>query len=61
MTNLRFKWVGRWSPRERKLRLFRVMWETSREGRLVSHKLSVSICRWLPRVKLHHSYGGIYV
>lgn len=56
--NLRFKWVGRWSSTERKLRLFRVMWESGTP--MMSHKVSVSITRLLPRITLRKS-GGLFV
>jgi len=65
MENLRIKWVCRWSPQERQLRFFRIMWETYRKGpdpvRCYSHKLAVSIKRWLPRITFRVSTGGIYV
>ena len=65
MENLRFKWVGRWSPNERQFRFFRVMWESYGNGpdpvRRHSHKLSVSVKNWLPRITLRRSYSGLYV
>jgi len=58
--NLRFKWVGRYSPDEKQFRFFRVMWETM-EDHIVSHKVSVSIKKYLPRITWRKSYGGSYV
>ena len=58
---IRFKWVGTWSPREKKLRLFRIMWETFPNGRdPIGHTLNISITHWLPRAA-HHSSGGYCV
>lgn len=60
--NLRFKWVGRWSPEEKQRRLFRVMWERGEWGQGgYSAKLAVSIKRFLPRVTLRKSFGGRFV
>lgn len=63
--NLRFKWVGRWSPEERQFRFFRVMWETFGRGPdpvcRYSHKLSVSVKHWLPRITLRRTSGGLFV
>ena len=58
--NLRFKWVGRYSPDEKQFRFFRVMWETM-EDHIVSHKVSVSIKKYMPRITWRKSYGGYYV
>jgi hypothetical protein len=59
--NLRARWIGTWSPEERKLRLFRIMWETYPAPHFcqVGHTLNFSITRWRPRVA-HHSGGGRY-
>lgn len=56
----RCKWVGRYSPDEKQFRFFRVMWETM-EDHTVSHKVSVSIKKYLPRITWRKSYGGVYV
>ena len=65
MSDLRLKWVGRWSAEERQFRFFRVMWERTPQlagtPRRCSYKLAVSLKNCLPRITLRKSFGGIYV
>ena len=65
MENLRFKWVGRYSKQEKQFRFFRIMWETYGKGPdpvcRWSHKLSVSIKNWMPRITFRRCNGGIFV
>ena len=62
---MRFKWIMRWSREEGRYRLGTVVWQRGTVGDGVGYscKLSVALLSRFPflRIKLHTSYGGIYV
>jgi hypothetical protein len=75
MKNLRLKWVGTVYQTQRRVRLFRVMWEHGRvgDGKGYSTKLSIGLfpkffhrddgCMTVLFVRVHYrrSWGGIFV
>lgn len=47
--HLKFKWMRRYSPQEKVLRLARIMWQRGRvgDGKGYSAKFTISLCRRL--------------
>lgn len=59
-----WKWVMRYSQRERLFRIFRIVWD-GKYPSIPSRKLSVAVrtkIHWeMVRIRLRKSYGGRYV